>query len=96
MCTGRAVGEAIPWVWKKFGKAILEGYQSASKIFWQTLWSRGRAMLYQICLQLELLTLTGNVGGQWKEYFKDLLKPTDVLSVEKAKAVDLEVEPFIT
>lgn len=43
-----------------------------------------------------MLSLTGDFGGQWKEYFKDLLKPTDVLSVEKAEAVDQEVDPFVT
>ena len=44
----------------------------------------------------ELLTSTGDIVGWWKEYFKDLLNPTDTPSVEEAEAGDSEVDSFIT
>ena len=33
---------------------------------------------------------------RWKEYFKDLLNPTDTPSIEEAGAGDSEVDSFIT
>ncbi|KAI3355171.1 hypothetical protein L3Q82_017869 [Scortum barcoo] len=38
------------------------------------------------------LTSTGDSVGQWKEYFEDLLKPTDTSSTEEAEAGDSEVD----
>lgn len=35
-----------------------------------------------------VLTSTGDIVGQWKEYFKDLLNLTDTPSVEKAESSD--------
>ncbi|KAK3505785.1 hypothetical protein QTP70_004026, partial [Hemibagrus guttatus] len=40
----------------------------------------------------EILTLTGDIVGQWKEYFKDLLNPTDTPSVEEAEAEDSGID----
>ncbi|KAK3509648.1 hypothetical protein QTP70_008082 [Hemibagrus guttatus] len=39
----------------------------------------------------ELLALTGDIVGRWKEYFEDLLNPTDTPSVEGAEAEDSEL-----
>ncbi|KAI3360829.1 hypothetical protein L3Q82_013054 [Scortum barcoo] len=39
----------------------------------------------------ELLTSTGNTVGRWKEYFEELLNPTDTPSTEEAEAEDSEV-----
>ncbi|KAI3369436.1 hypothetical protein L3Q82_007657 [Scortum barcoo] len=33
----------------------------------------------------ELLTSTGDIVGRWKEYFEDLLNPTDLPSTEEAE-----------
>ncbi|KAK3572937.1 hypothetical protein QTP86_010541 [Hemibagrus guttatus] len=39
---------------------------------------------------------TGDSVGRWKEYFEDLLNPTDTPSVEEPEAEDSEVDSFIT
>ncbi|KAK3562878.1 hypothetical protein QTP86_011111 [Hemibagrus guttatus] len=44
----------------------------------------------------ELLASTGDIVGRWKEYFEDLLNPTDMPSVEEPEAEDSEVDSFIT
>ncbi|KAK3535602.1 hypothetical protein QTP70_017140 [Hemibagrus guttatus] len=44
----------------------------------------------------ELLASTGDIVGRWKEYFEDLLNPTDTPSVEEPEAEDSEVDSFIT
>lgn len=36
-------------------------------------------MLYLHCVGVEVLTSTEDIVGQWKEYFKDLLNPTETL-----------------
>ncbi|XP_008319498.1 carbohydrate sulfotransferase 15-like [Cynoglossus semilaevis] len=40
-----------------------------------------------------LLTSTGDVVGRWKEYFEDLINPTDTSSVEVAEAEDSAADP---
>ncbi|KAK3528229.1 hypothetical protein QTP86_027680, partial [Hemibagrus guttatus] len=40
----------------------------------------------------ELLALTEDIVGWWKEYFEDLLNPTDTPSVEEPEAEDSEEE----
>ncbi len=42
------------------------------------------------------MTSTGDVIGQWKEYFEDLLNPTDTPSVEEAEMEDSGVDSSIT
>ncbi|KAK3526236.1 hypothetical protein QTP70_018714 [Hemibagrus guttatus] len=44
----------------------------------------------------ELLVSTGDIVRRWKEYFEDLLNPTDTPSVEEPEAEDSEVDSFIT
>ena len=86
----QAFAEAETRVWEKFGKAMEEDYQSVSKQFWQTIrrLRRGKQSstntVYSGCG--ELLTLTGDIVGRWKEYFEDLLNPTDTPSIEEAEA----------
>lgn len=41
----------------------------------------------------ELLSYTGDVVRQWKEYFKDLLNPAVMPFVEEVEAGDTEVDP---
>ncbi|KAK3531155.1 hypothetical protein QTP70_013252 [Hemibagrus guttatus] len=43
----------------------------------------------------ELLASTGDIVGRWKEYFEDLLNPTDTPSVEEPEAEDSESLPAI-
>ncbi|KAK3560466.1 hypothetical protein QTP86_009626 [Hemibagrus guttatus] len=44
----------------------------------------------------ELLVSTGDIVGRWKEYFGDLLNPTDTPSVEEPETEDSEVDSIIT
>ncbi|KAM9358371.1 uncharacterized protein ABDE67_003862 [Symphorus nematophorus] len=96
----RAVAEAKTRVWEKFGEAMEEDYRSASKKFWQTVrrLRRGRQSSANTVYSGggELLTSTGDIVGRWKEYFEDLLNPTDTPSLEEAEAEDSEVDSFIT
>ena len=69
-----------------------EDYQSASRKFWQTIQClrKGRHPSTSTVYGGggELLTLTGDIVGWWKEYFEDLLNPTDTPSIEEAGAGD--------
>ena len=75
-------------------------YRSASKKFWQTIWRlrRGRQSSTNTVYSGggELLTSTGDIVGRWREYFEDLLNPTDTPFIEEAEAGDSEVDSFIT
>ena len=77
-----------------------EDYRSASKKFWKTIrcLKRGKQSSTNTIYSGggELLTSTGDIVGRWKEYFKDLLNPTDTLSIEEAETWDSEVDSFIT
>ena len=39
-----------------------------------------------------LLTSTGDIVGWWKEYFEDLLCPTNMSSIEDDEPLDFEVD----
>ncbi|KAK3523769.1 hypothetical protein QTP70_010056 [Hemibagrus guttatus] len=75
-------------------------YQTASGKFWQTVWSlrRGKQLSANTVYSGggELLALTGDIVGRWKEYFEDLLNPTDTPSIEEPEVEDSEVDSFIT
>uniref|UniRef100_A0A671XIN0 Reverse transcriptase domain-containing protein n=1 Tax=Sparus aurata TaxID=8175 RepID=A0A671XIN0_SPAAU len=77
-----------------------EDYWSASKKFWQTIrrLRRGKQSSTNTVYSGggELLTSTGDIVGRWKEYFEDLLNPTDTPSIEEAEAGDSAVDPSIT
>ena len=81
-------------------KAVEEDYRSASKKFWQTIrrLRKGNQSSTNTVYSGggELLTSTGDVVEWWKEYFEDLLNPTDSPSIEEAEAGDSEVDLFIT
>ena len=95
-----AVSEVKTRVWEEFGEAMEEDYWSASKKFWQTIrrLRRGKQPSTNTVYSGggELLTSTGDIVGRWKEYFEDLLNPTDTPSIEEAEAGDSEVDSFIT
>ncbi|KAK3568497.1 hypothetical protein QTP86_008636 [Hemibagrus guttatus] len=75
-------------------------YQTASGKFWQTVWRlrRGKQLSANTVFSGggELLASTGDIVGGWKEYFEDLLNPTDTPSVEEPEAEDSEIDSFIT
>ncbi|KAK3566641.1 hypothetical protein QTP86_001840 [Hemibagrus guttatus] len=75
-------------------------YRTASGKFWQTIQRlrRGKQLSANTVYSGggELLVSTGTIVGQWKEYFEDLLNPTDTPSVEEPEAEDSEVDSFIT
>ncbi|KAM8748485.1 uncharacterized protein AB9X84_013627 [Acanthopagrus schlegelii] len=96
----RAVAEAKTRVWEKFREAMEEDFWLASRKFWQTIrhLRRGKQSFANTVYSGggELLTSTGDIAGRWKEYFEDLLNPTDMSSIEEAEAEDSEVDSFIT
>ncbi|KAK3542027.1 hypothetical protein QTP86_010850 [Hemibagrus guttatus] len=75
-------------------------YRTASGKFWQTVrrLRRGKQLSANTVYGGggELLVSTGNIVGRWKEYFEDLLNPTDTPSVEETETEDSEVDSFIT
>uniref|UniRef100_A0A672ZD16 Reverse transcriptase domain-containing protein n=1 Tax=Sphaeramia orbicularis TaxID=375764 RepID=A0A672ZD16_9TELE len=96
----RAVVEAKTQVWVEFGEAMEEDYWSASRKFWQTIrrLRKGKQCATNTVFSGsgELLTSTGDVVGQWKEYFEDLLNPTVTSSMEEGEAEVSEVDSSIT
>ncbi|KAK3533462.1 hypothetical protein QTP70_022244 [Hemibagrus guttatus] len=75
-------------------------YRTASGKFWQTVrhLRRGEQLSANTVYGGggELLVSTGDIVGRWKEYFEDLLNPTDMPSVGEPEAEDSEVDSFIT
>ncbi|KAK3566178.1 hypothetical protein QTP86_028416 [Hemibagrus guttatus] len=75
-------------------------YRTASGKFWQTVQRlrRGKQLSANTVYGGggELLVSTGDIVGRWKEYFEDLLNPTDTPFIEEPEAEDSEVESFIT
>ncbi|KAK3561572.1 hypothetical protein QTP86_010655 [Hemibagrus guttatus] len=98
--TAVVVSEAKTRVWEEFGEAMEKDYRTASGKFWQTVWRlrRGKQLSANTVYGGggELLVSTGDIVGRWKEYFEDLLNPTDTPSVEEPEAEDSEVDSFIT
>ncbi|KAK3532983.1 hypothetical protein QTP70_006201 [Hemibagrus guttatus] len=96
----RVVLEAKTRVWEEFGEATEKDYQMTSGKFWQNVrhLRRGKQLSTNTVYigGGELLASTGDIVGRWKEYFEDLLNPTDTPSVEEPEAEDSEVDSFIT
>ncbi|KAK3516010.1 hypothetical protein QTP70_000994 [Hemibagrus guttatus] len=98
--TAVVVLEAKTPVWVEFGEAMEKDYRTASGKFWQTVrrLRRGKQLSANTVYSGggELLASTGDIIRRWKEYFKDLLNPTDTPSIEEPEAEDSEVDSFIT
>ncbi|KAK3538555.1 hypothetical protein QTP86_006718 [Hemibagrus guttatus] len=94
------VSEAKTRVWEEFGEAMEKDYRTASGKFWQTVRRLRRDKQLSANTVYsgggKLLASTGDIVGRWKEYFKDLLNPTDTPSVEEPEAEGSEVDSFIT
>ncbi|KAK3548428.1 hypothetical protein QTP70_012986 [Hemibagrus guttatus] len=75
-------------------------YRTASGKFWKTVrrLRKGKQLSANTVYGGggELLVSTGDIVGRWKEYFEDLLNPTDTPSVEEPEAEDSEIDSFIT
>ncbi|KAK3516914.1 hypothetical protein QTP70_028206 [Hemibagrus guttatus] len=98
--TAVVVSEAKTRVWEEFGEAMEKDYRTASGKFWKTVrcLRRGKQLSANTVYSGggELLASTGDIVGRWKEYFEDLLNPTDTPSIEEPEAEDSEVDSFIT
>ncbi|KAK3507545.1 hypothetical protein QTP70_028447, partial [Hemibagrus guttatus] len=92
--TALVVSEAKTRVWEEFGDAMEKDYQMALGKFWQTVRHLRRdKQLFANTVYGgggELLVSTGDIVGRWKEYFEDLLNPTDTPSVEEPEAENSE------
>ncbi|KAK3572627.1 hypothetical protein QTP86_001127 [Hemibagrus guttatus] len=82
--TAVVVLEAKTRVWEEFGEAMEKDYRTASGKFWQTVQRlrRGKQLSANTVYGGggELLVSTGDIVRRWKEYFEDLLNPTDTPS----------------
>ncbi|KAK3505944.1 hypothetical protein QTP70_018870, partial [Hemibagrus guttatus] len=89
--TAVVVSEAKTRVWEEFGEAMEKDYRAASGKFWQTVrrLRRGKQLSANTVYGGggELLVSTGDIVGRWKEYFEDLLNPTDTPSVEEPEGL---------
>ncbi|KAK3524041.1 hypothetical protein QTP70_017558 [Hemibagrus guttatus] len=98
--TAVVVSEAKTLVWEEFSEAMEKDYRTASGKFWQTIQRLRRGKQFSANTVYsgggELLASTGDIVGRWKEYFEELLNPTDTPSVEEPEAEDSEVDSFIT
>ncbi|KAK3544844.1 hypothetical protein QTP86_027517 [Hemibagrus guttatus] len=92
--TALVISEAKTRVWEEFGEAMEKDYRMASEKFWQTVrrLRRGKQLSANTVYGGggELLVSTGDIVGRWKEYFKDLLNPTDMPFIEEPEAEDSE------
>ena len=83
-----AVTEAKPRTWEEFGEAMENDFRMASKRFWTTIrrLRRGKQCIVNTVYGGDgaLLTSTRDVVDWWKEYFEDLLNPTDTPSGKEA------------
>uniref|UniRef100_A0A3B3HQU3 Reverse transcriptase domain-containing protein n=1 Tax=Oryzias latipes TaxID=8090 RepID=A0A3B3HQU3_ORYLA len=96
----QTVAEAKTLSWEEFGEAMEKDYRLASKKFWQTIRRLRRGKQFSTGTVFsaggELLTSTGDIVGRWKEYFEDLLNPTDTPSIEEVESEDFGVGLSIT
>ena len=87
-----AVAEAKQWVWEEFGEAMEKDFRAAPKRLWKTVrhLRRGKRGTIQAVYSKDgtLLTSTEEVIGRWKEYFGDLLNPTQPPSVMETELED--------
>ncbi|KAK0156417.1 Craniofacial development protein 2 [Merluccius polli] len=83
-----AVTEAKTRTWEEFGEAVENDFRTASKRFWTTIrrLRRGKQCIVNTVYVGggALLTSTRDVVDRWKEYFEDLLNPTDTPSSKEA------------
>ncbi|TWW62402.1 hypothetical protein D4764_04G0010490 [Takifugu flavidus] len=90
-----AVAEAKTRAWEEFGEAMENDFRTASKRFWTTIrrLRRGKQCTVNTVYSGDgvLLTSTRDVVDRWKEYFEDLLNPTNTPPSEEVGPGDLEM-----
>ncbi|TWW80933.1 hypothetical protein D4764_01G0007480 [Takifugu flavidus] len=95
-----AVAEAKTRAWEEFGEAMENDFRTASKRFWTTIRHprKGKQCTVNTVYSGDgvLLTSTRDVVDRWKEYFKDLLNPTNTPSSEEVGPGDLEMGSHIS
>ncbi|TWW81034.1 R2DM Retrovirus-related Pol polyprotein from type II retrotransposable element [Takifugu flavidus] len=95
-----AVAEAKTRAWEEFGEAMENDFRTASKRFWTTIrrLRRGKQCTVNTVYSGDgvLLTSTRDVVDRWKEYFEDLLNPTNTPSSEEVGPGDLEMGSCIS
>ena len=95
-----AVAQAKIRAWEEFGEAMENDFRTASKRFWSTIrrLRGGKQCTVNTVYSADgaLLTSTRDVVDRWKEYFEDLLNPTDTPSVLEAGPGDLGVDSPIS
>ena len=83
-----AVTEANTRTWEEFCEAMNNDFRTALKRFWTTIrcLRRGKQCIINTVYGGDgaLLTSTWDVVDRWKEYFEDLLNPTDTSSGKEA------------
>ncbi|XP_061740413.1 uncharacterized protein LOC133541215 [Nerophis ophidion] len=87
-CAASAVAEEKTRTWEEFGEAMENDLRTASKRFWTTVrrLRKGKQCTFNTVYGADgvLLTSTADVVDRWKEYFEDLLNPTNTSSYEEA------------
>ncbi|TWW80939.1 hypothetical protein D4764_01G0007540 [Takifugu flavidus] len=95
-----AVAEAKTRAWEEFGEAMENDFRTASKRFWTTIrrLRKGKQCTVNTVYSGDgvLLTSTRDVVDRWKEYFEDLLNPTNTPSSEEVGPGDLEMGSHIS
>ncbi|TWW80944.1 hypothetical protein D4764_01G0007590 [Takifugu flavidus] len=95
-----AVAEAKTRAWEEFGEAMENDFRTASKRFWTTIRHprKGKQCTVNTVYSGDgvLLTSTRDVVDRWKEYFEDLLNPTNTPSSEEVGPGDLEMGSHIS
>ncbi|TWW77463.1 hypothetical protein D4764_12G0008530 [Takifugu flavidus] len=90
-----AAAEAKTRAWEEFGEAMENDFRTASKRFWTTIrrLRGGKQCTVNTVYSGDgvLLTSTRDVVDRWKEYFEDLLNPTNTPSSEEVEPGDLEM-----
>ncbi|TWW77036.1 hypothetical protein D4764_12G0004260 [Takifugu flavidus] len=88
-----AVTEAKTRAWEEFGEAMENDFRMASKRLWTTIQRLRKGKLCTVNTVYScdgvLLTSTWDVVDRWKEYFEDLLNPTNAPSSEEEGPGDL-------
>uniref|UniRef100_A0A674P165 Reverse transcriptase domain-containing protein n=1 Tax=Takifugu rubripes TaxID=31033 RepID=A0A674P165_TAKRU len=95
-----AVAEPKTRAWEEFGEAMESDFWTASKRFWTTIrrLRKGKQCTVNTVYSGDgvLLTSTRDVVDRWKEYFEDLLNPTNAPSSEEVGPGDLEMGSHIS
>ncbi|TWW81657.1 hypothetical protein D4764_01G0014720 [Takifugu flavidus] len=95
-----AVAEAKTQAWEEFGEAMENDFRTTSKRFWTTIrrLRKGKQCTVNTVYSGDgvMLTSTRDVVDRWKEYFEDLLNPTNTPSSEEVGPGDLGIGSHIS